>query len=137
MYKKICTRKWRGRFSCKTIHISTNRFILKQRKNLPLHRYIFFNNIIIRATPAMTSTTMSNDVDLIKSTINEYQKSIAIIAVVQQKTHFSFHTLTGRSSETLNLCMVLINHEPGHVKNRHRNIFLYLRGDYSRMRTIN
>ena len=45
------------------------------------------------------------------------------------------HNLTRWSLEIFNLCTVLKNHEPVHVK--HRKCIFVPQGKYSRMRTIN
>ena len=83
----------------------------------------------------MPSTTWSNDVDPIKTTIYGYQQSMAITLSHSKFRDFSSHTLTGRSFEILNLCKVLKNHEPVHVK--HGKCTFLSRGEYPRMRTIN
>ena len=49
--------------------------------------------------------------------------------------HSSFHKPIRRSLEILNLCMVLKNHEPVHVK--HGKFIFVPEGEFSRMRTTN
>ena len=58
-----------------------------------------------------------------------------LLSLRSKLRHCSFHTLTGRSSEILNMCTVFKNHEPVHAK--HGKCSFVPRGEYSRMRTIN
>ena len=81
----------------------------------------------------MTSITWSNDVDPIKTTISVFPKSMAITTVAN--LDISVFINIGRSLEILNLCMVLKNDEPVHVKHG-KCIFVPL-GEYSRMSTTN
>ena len=79
----------------------------------------------------MTSIMWSNDVDPIKTTIFGFPK----VPLHSKFRHFSFHKLIGRSLEIMNLCTVLKNHEPVHVK--HGKCIFVPQGEYSRMRTTN
>ena len=60
---------------------------------------------------------------------------MALLPLRSKFKHFSVHKLIGRSLEILNLCTVLKNHEPVHVK--HGKCFFVPHGVYSRMRTTN
>ena len=64
-----------------------------------------------------------------------FQNQWRLLPLRSKVRHFSFHKLIGWSLEILNLCTVLKNHEPVHVK--HRKCIFVLLGEYSGMGTTN
>ena len=89
------------------------------------------------------SGVICNDVDHVvkwrwsdkKRRFSGFQNQWRLVQLRSKSRHFSFHKLIGRSLEILNLCTVLKNHEPVHVK--YRKYIFVSQGEYSRMRTTN
>ena len=70
-----------------------------------------------------------------KRRFSGFQNQWQLLPLGSKFRHFNFHKLIGRSLEILNLCSVLKNHEPVHVK--HGKFIFVPQGEFSRMRTTN